>query len=153
MVPWNSASGGFAYFWQSQWVGIIAIKTERTQIHFLSYVLVAVESLDLKVHIFAGKRGTRHHSATGFSENVLVAETSYQMLEVLSYCKWERAFKISLDKSNRANYSGKKTYEAFRGVHISRPKNLKLNLFLESKSLYYKFEKKTLSRFDNNYVG
>ena len=32
-----------------KWVGIIAIKTERTQIHFLSDVLVAVASLDLKV--------------------------------------------------------------------------------------------------------
>ena len=51
MVPWNSASGGFAYNWQSKWVGIIAIKTERTQIHFLSDVLVAVASLDLKVPI------------------------------------------------------------------------------------------------------
>ena len=30
-------------------VGIIAIKTERTQIHFLSDVLIAVASLDLKV--------------------------------------------------------------------------------------------------------
>ena len=46
---WNSASGGFAYNWQSKWVGIIAMKTERTQIHFLSDVLVAVASLDLKV--------------------------------------------------------------------------------------------------------
>ena len=51
MVPWNSASGGFAYNWQSKWVGIIAIKTERTQIHFLSDVLVTVTSLDLKVPI------------------------------------------------------------------------------------------------------
>ena len=48
MVPWNSASGGFAYIWQSKWVGIIAIKTEGTQIRFLSDVLVAVASLDLK---------------------------------------------------------------------------------------------------------
>ena len=47
--PLNSASRGFAYNWQSNWVGIIAIKTERTQIHFLSDVLVAVASLDLKV--------------------------------------------------------------------------------------------------------
>ena len=46
---WNSASGGFAYNWQSKWVGIIAIKTEKTQIHFLSDVLLAVASLDLKV--------------------------------------------------------------------------------------------------------
>ena len=51
LVSWNSASGGFAYNWQSKWVGIIAIKTERTQIHFLSDVLIAVASLDLKVPI------------------------------------------------------------------------------------------------------
>ena len=51
MVPWNSASEGFAYNWQSKWVGIIAIKTEKTQIHFLSDVLVAVASLDLLVPI------------------------------------------------------------------------------------------------------
>ena len=43
--------GGFAYNWQSKWVGIIGIKTEKTQIHFLSDVLVAVASLDLKVPI------------------------------------------------------------------------------------------------------
>ena len=51
MVPWNSASGGFAYIWQSKWAGIIAIKNEGTQILFLSDVLVAVASLDLKVPI------------------------------------------------------------------------------------------------------
>ena len=51
MVPWNSASGGFAYNWRSKWVWIIAIKTEKTQIHFLSDVLVAVAPLDLKVPI------------------------------------------------------------------------------------------------------
>ena len=33
----------------SAWVGIIAVKTEKTQIHFLRDVLVAVASLDLKV--------------------------------------------------------------------------------------------------------
>ena len=42
MVPTNSTPGGFAYIWQSKWVGIIAMKTERTQIHFVSDVLVAV---------------------------------------------------------------------------------------------------------------
>ena len=41
--------GGFAYIWQSKWVGIIAIRAERTQIHFLSNVLTAFASLDLKV--------------------------------------------------------------------------------------------------------
>ena len=35
----------FAYIWQSKKVGIIAIKTGRTQIHFLSDVVVAVASL------------------------------------------------------------------------------------------------------------
>ena len=49
MVPRNSTPGGFAYIWQSKWVGIISIKTEREQIHFLSDVLIAVASLDLKV--------------------------------------------------------------------------------------------------------
>ena len=44
MVPWNSNSGGFVYIRQSKYVGIIAIKTERTQIIFLSDVLVAVAS-------------------------------------------------------------------------------------------------------------
>ena len=32
-------------------MGIIAVKTERTQIHFLSDVLIAVASLDVKVPI------------------------------------------------------------------------------------------------------
>ena len=49
MVHRNSIPGKFAYIWQSKWVGIIAIKTERRQIPFLSDVLVAFASLDLKV--------------------------------------------------------------------------------------------------------
>ena len=49
MVPRNSTPGGFACIWQSKWVGIIAIKTERTQIHFLSDVLVAVALFYLNV--------------------------------------------------------------------------------------------------------
>ena len=51
MVSKNSFPGGFAYIWQNKWVGIIPIKTERTQIHFLSVVLVAIASLNLKVRI------------------------------------------------------------------------------------------------------
>ena len=51
MDPWNSASGGFTYIRQSKWVGIIAIKNEGTEIHFLSDALVVVASLDLKVPI------------------------------------------------------------------------------------------------------
>ena len=48
MVPSNSTPG-WLHLTRSKSVGIIAIKTERTQIHFLSDVLVAVASLDLKV--------------------------------------------------------------------------------------------------------
>ena len=33
--------------------------------------------------ILAGKRDSRRHSTTSFSENVVVEGTSYQMLEVL----------------------------------------------------------------------
>ena len=40
-------SGGFAYIWRSEWVGIIAIKTQRRQVPFLCDVLVALASLDL----------------------------------------------------------------------------------------------------------
>ena len=57
MVPGNSIPGGLAYIWQSKWVGIIATKTERTQIHFLRDVLVEVALLDLKVptvHVWFG---------------------------------------------------------------------------------------------------
>ena len=46
--------------------------------------------------ILAGKRGSRRHSTTRFSENVEVAETSYQMLEVLSFCDQERVQPPSL---------------------------------------------------------
>ena len=90
IVPRNSILGRFAYIWQSMWVGTIAIKTERTQIHFSNGVLVAVASLDLKVPILAGKRGSCRHFTTSVSENVEVAETRYQMLEVLSCCDRER---------------------------------------------------------------
>ena len=41
--------------------------------------------------ILAGKRDSRRHFMTGFSENVLVAWTGYQMWEVLSFCHRERA--------------------------------------------------------------
>ena len=40
---------------------------------------------------FGGKCDGHRHSTTSFSKNVDVAETSYQMLEVLSFCDRERA--------------------------------------------------------------
>ena len=39
----------------------------------------------------ARKRGSRRHSTTNFSANVVVAGTSYQMLKVLAFCNLERA--------------------------------------------------------------
>ena len=35
--------------------------------------------------ILAGKCDSSHHSTMNFSENVVVAKTSYQMLEIWSY--------------------------------------------------------------------
>ena len=43
-----------------------------------------------------GKRGSRRHSSTSFSENVEVEETSYQMLDVLSFCDRQRVQPPSL---------------------------------------------------------
>ena len=34
LVPRNSTPGGFAYIWQSKWLGIIVIGPERKKIHF-----------------------------------------------------------------------------------------------------------------------
>ena len=44
----------------------------------------------------AGKRGSRRHSCTSFSENVEVAERSYQILEALPFCDRERVQPPSL---------------------------------------------------------
>ena len=57
--------------------------------------------------ILAGKRGNRRHSTTSFSENVEVAETSYQMLEVLSSCESGEGV-TSFTKGNSANFSSEK---------------------------------------------
>ena len=72
--------------------------------------------------ILAGKRDSRGHSTTRFSENVMEAEISYQMLEVLSFCDRERAqtpsIKITVltcNKTFQAYYflrRGKKTSES-----------------------------------------
>ena len=59
----NSAPGGFACILkiESKWLGIVAMKAKRTQIHFLSYVFAAVSSSDLKAHNFspAARSGQR----------------------------------------------------------------------------------------------
>ena len=44
----------------------------------------------------AGKRGSRRHCTTSFSENVVVAGTSYQTSDVLAFCNRERAHPPSI---------------------------------------------------------
>ena len=82
MVSWNSASEGLAYIWQSRWIAIIAIKTNRTQIHFLSDVLVGVTLLDLKVPIITVKR----HKGKNWSFLLLCFSRSVAMFRL---CKVE----------------------------------------------------------------
>ena len=42
--------------------------------------------------ILLGKRDSRLHSTMSLSKYIVVmAETNYQMLEVLSFCDWQRA--------------------------------------------------------------
>ena len=41
-------------------------------------------------HQLAGKRGSLH-STLCFIENVVITETCYKVLEVLSFCGWEMA--------------------------------------------------------------
>ena len=101
----------------------------------------------------AGKRGSRRHSTTSFSENVVVAGTSYEMLEVLAFCNWERAHATSFNNDNSANFFGEKKYnEEFRDVYFltTRQKNFKRNLILvvvlfrESKGLLTSEDQRSL---------
>jgi len=55
----------------------------------------------------AGKRRSSCHSTTGFGDNVVVAETRYQMSQVLSFSNRERAYNVtSFNKNDRGNFSG-----------------------------------------------
>jgi len=63
--------------------------------------------------ILAGKRGSLRHSTTSFSENVVVAERSYQMF----LRSGERV--TSFTKGDSAYFSGEGKYnEEFRGVYF-----------------------------------
>ena len=85
MVPRNSTRGGFAYIWQSKWIAIIAIKTERSQIHFLSDVFVAAASLDLKVPIFSVERP--RHGLNIFSKTESDEHMATDLIRKIKY-KW-----------------------------------------------------------------
>ena len=57
--------------------------------------------------ILAGKSGSRRHSCKSFSENVVLAETSYQMFDCLILLRSGESL-FSSNKDNSANFSGKK---------------------------------------------
>ena len=84
-VIWNSASGGFVYIWWSKWVRIIAMKTEKTQIHFLSDVLVAVVSLNLEVPNIRWR--PRYETALKV-ENTLDPRPRLFPLPPIPHCVW-----------------------------------------------------------------
>ena len=98
MVSWNSASEGLAYIWQSKWVAIIAVKTNRTQIHFLSDVLVGVTLLDLKVPIITTKR----HKGKNWSFLLLCFSRSVVMFRL---CKVETSMNNLRHKDITKNQS------------------------------------------------
>ena len=81
--------------------------------------------------ILAGKRDSLRHSTTSFSENVVVAGTSYQILEVWSFCDREGA-KRSPMKITALIFQVKIVQWSFPGWTFSDKtrKNFKLNLVL-----------------------
>ena len=68
---------------------VVVLLIKPTVFFFVFFSLPSA-SLDLKVPILAAKRGSRCHPTTSFSENVEVAATSNQMLEVLPFFHLKR---------------------------------------------------------------
>ena len=80
--------------------------------------------------IWAGKFGSRRHSTTSFSADVVVTKTSYQMLEVLSFCDRETMQPPSLKiteltfpvKYGKMKLSGKSIFwEDAKKVQVKSP--------------------------------
>ena len=67
--------------------------------------------------ILAGKRGSRRHSTTSFSENVMLADTSDKVLEVLLFCGWEIAYS-PFNQDNSALFWRKRNTMKQCGVSI-----------------------------------
>ena len=66
----------------------------------------------------AGKCDRHRHSTTSFSENIVVATTSYQMLGILSFSERERALP-PLTEISELTFVLKKNYnDASRGVYF-----------------------------------
>ena len=69
--------------------------------------------------ILAGEFGSRRQSTTSFSEKVLVAKTSYQMIEILLFSGRERALSLSM-KISVPTFVVKKSTMKLCGVSILR---------------------------------
>ena len=75
----------------------------------------------------AGKRGSRRHFTTSFSENVVVAETSFQMLGLLSLNDRERASRSLPQRTFLGGAGGGGITMKHSGVCIFREQARKLN--------------------------
>ena len=67
--------------------------------------------------ILAGKCDSHRYSITGFSENIVVAKTSYQMLGILSFSDREWALTPSTEKGG-LTFVVKKSTLKLSGVSI-----------------------------------
>ena len=88
--------------------------------------------------ILAAKCDSHRHSTTSFSENVVVAEASYLMLEILSFGDRERALPPSTEISV-LTFMVKKVQWCFPGCLFleNRKVNLKLNVVRVFRALYF----------------
>ena len=77
---------------------------------------------------FGGKRDSRRHSTTSFSESVVVAGTRYQMCNRRFSILQPGEVLSSFNNDKSANFSGEKKYnEEFQGVYILRIREKTLN--------------------------
>ena len=139
MVPWNSASGGFDYNWQSKWVGTITMKTGRTQIHFLSNVLVAVASLDLKVS--TSRYATRPELNPSPKKERKKKENSIAVCKIISVWSTEnhgcRRISVVVASlypkgyfSDEENWSDDRQYVCVRWLTYRNPKDCIVNFLI-----------------------
>ena len=74
--------------------------------------------------ILAGKCGSRRHSTTSFSENVVVVKKGYQILDIVSFSlaigRGLNEVWTSFNGNKRANFGGEKSTMKLSGVSIFR---------------------------------
>ena len=77
--------------------------------------------------ILAGRRDSRRHSTTAFGGNIVMAKTTYQMLEILSFSDRERASPSSTEIIV-LTFVVKKSTMKLSGVSIFREDARKLKM-------------------------